>query len=135
MGKNHPVRRAVGVLRFWLVMLTVVMVINAHTATGYVLSPLTKAFPFYFLAMVAFFWFANIWIANVVIVCSTIVGGGTFLRGLEVLFYADRFSITQRLTGVTLWWFVGGTTLAFGILNLLAVSRKEAEEWVEELQS
>lgn len=111
-------------------MVVGMMVLNAHSATAYLLSPSIKPVPFYFLALVTSLWFLKIWEVKVIIACSSILVVGTFLRGCEVLFYADQYSLPPRLTGTSLWWFISGTTLAFGILNLIAVSRKIAEEWV-----
>lgn len=38
------------------------------------------------------------------------------------------------MTGTTLWWFASGTTFSLGVLNVLALSKKEAEAWVWDLQ-
>lgn len=118
------------VLRVWLLMVAGMMVLNAHTATAYLLSEGIKPIPFYFLALIASLWFTYVWDVRVVIACCSMIVVGTFLRGCEVLLYADQFALPPRLTGTSLWWFISGTTLAFGILNLIAVSRKQAEEWV-----
>ena len=134
MSADHPIRRAMTVLRIWLGMVVILMMINANVATAYVLGETAKAVPFYFLSFLAFLWLMKVWESRVVILCCVLIVVGVFLRGCEVLFYADQFGLTQRLTGVTLWWFVGGTTLAFGILNLIAVSRRDAEEWIWESQ-
>lgn len=118
------------VLRVWLGMVCFMMFFNAQTATPYLLDPPIGSIPFYFCGMVAFFWMTNVWDSKVVISCCSMIVVGTFLRGVEVLVYADQFSLKQRLTGVSLWWFISGTTLAFGILNLIGVSRKIAEDWI-----
>lgn len=130
MGKPHPIRRAILVLRIWLGMLVVMWFINANVATGYLFNDVVKSIPFYFLMMVALLWLFNTWDPRVVIVCCSALVVGPFLRGIEVLLYADHFILQQRLTGVTLWWFISGTTLAFGVLNLIAAGRRNAEEAV-----
>lgn len=128
--RNHPIRRAVAVLRAWLVLVVSVMVWNALVANPILLTGWLRPLPFFFLAAVALWWSGRTWHMHSVIVCCSLISVGVFLRAVEVLLFADNYDIRARLTGVSLWLTLGGTTIAFGILNVLAVSRREAEEHV-----
>jgi ABC-type dipeptide/oligopeptide/nickel transport system permease subunit len=128
MTKDHPVRRAVNVLRGWLVMLMVMLVFNANIAHHYLLSDRANQIPFYFLAIVAGIWFFGIWKLETIITCCSIIAVGTSLRGIELLVYAEDYTLATRFTGATLWWFCTGTTIVFGVLNLIAASRRAAED-------
>lgn len=132
MPKTHPIHRAVTTIRAWLLMLIGIMIINAVVATPYLYGEVFRPYPFMAIALVAGFWAVRAWDTTAVVMCCSTIVVGTFLRGLEVLFYAEAFPLKQRLTGLTLWCFVSGTTLAFGILSLIAASRRLAEEWVRD---
>lgn len=131
----HPIKRAVMVMRCWLLFLSGLMFWNAWVATGYLFSPTVKPVPFVLLALLALIWFTNTWSSSAVIITGVLIVVGLAMRGVEVVFFADAFSWKQRFTGASLWWFASATTFAFCILNLIATGRKEAEEWMEHRQS
>lgn len=125
---QHPAQHAIIVLRAWLIMVAIFMTLNASVALAYLLSPEIKVAPFYFFALTALLWAKWVYRLRVVITMSSLLIVGTFMRGLEVVFFATDFPINKRLTDLSLWWFFAGTTLAFAILNLLVTSRLQAEE-------
>jgi hypothetical protein len=130
MVKNHPIRRAVGVLRAWLILVIGVMCWNAVVANGILLEGWMRPLPFWLLAVVGFVWLKRTWHTNTVIWCSSLICVGVLLRALELLIFANEYDMRTRLTGGSLWLAIAGTCVAFGILNVLAISRREAEEWV-----
>lgn len=117
------------ILRLWLVMLALLMVVNARVASPYLLGDAAKPLPFLVLAVTALVWVVGAWHPRVVIVSCSILVVGTLLRGAEVFLYAEAFHLHQRVTGITLWWFISGTTMSFGVLDLIVASRRQAEEW------
>lgn len=110
-------------------MLTIVMVWNALVSRGFLLHGWVRPLPYFVLAVTALVWHVQVWASRYVIYCTAILVVGTTMRGIEVLFFADA-TLRGRLTGVSLWVTMAGTAMAFGILNLIAISRKEADEWV-----
>jgi hypothetical protein len=130
MVRNHPIRKAVLVLRSWLVLVAVMMTWNAFISNPILLTGWMRPVPFFFFAALALIWAAKSWSSTVVILCSSALTVGMFLRALEVTLYADQYNLRARFTGASIWLTIGGTAVAFGILNVLVVSRRQAEDWV-----
>ena len=128
VAQGHPLRKAITVLRCWLGMVAAMMLWNALVSRGFLLHGWVRPLPYLVLSAVAGFWSARTWHAKAVVWCSAAMAVGCSMRGLEVLFFSDS-STRSRLTGISLWITLAGTALAFGILNLIAISRKEADEW------
>jgi hypothetical protein len=118
------------ILRLWLGMVVLTMLTYATSATGYLISDKAVTIPFLCLAIIAVIWIVYAWHPKAIIGCTSLMTVGIFLRGVEVIIFAEQFTIQQRVVGTTLWWFIASTTLAVGILNLVAASRQRAERWV-----
>jgi hypothetical protein len=129
MPENHPLRRGVRVLQWWLIMFALMMLWNACVANGYVLTGVARPLPFLFLAAAAMAWAWFAWCNRTVIGASSIIAVGTALRGTEIMLWSES-EIPGRLTAISLWFAMAGTALAFGVLNIIAISRKEADEWI-----
>ena len=127
--EHHPLRRAITVLRSWLVMLTAMMLWNALVARPYLLHGWVRPLPYLVLAATGAYWAKCVWDGRTVIICTAIVTVGTMLRGVEVMGYSDA-TLSGRLTGISLWFMMAGTAMSFGVLNLIAISRREADEWI-----
>ena len=132
MATNHPVRRAISVLRAWLFMVAGIMCWNAIVSNPILLHGWVRPLPFWSVAVVAMFWASRIWHLRAVIWCSSFITVMFTLRALEVFFFADQdiYNLRARATGVSLWIFAAGTTISLGIINMVAVSRRSAEEAV-----
>lgn len=130
MAVNHPVRRAVTVLRAWLLMVACVMCWNAVVSNSILLTGWVRPLPFWVLAVTAMVWEIRTWHLKTVLWCCSLITVGVVLRACEVLVFADNYNLRARATGVSLWITLAGTTISFGILNVLAVSRRSAEEAV-----
>jgi hypothetical protein len=129
MPHNHPLVRGVHVLQWWLIMFAVMMLWNACVANAYVLTGFVRPLPFLFLAATAMAWAWFVWCNRTVIACSSLVAVGTMLRGAEIMVWSEG-NVPGRLTAISLWFAMAGTALAFGVLNIIAISRKEADEWI-----
>lgn len=132
MGPKHPISRSVLVLKIWLAMLSSMLIWNCIVANGILLTGWPRPLPWFVLAGAGVVWSFNPWNGKIVIACSSLLFVGSVLRGFEVLLYADQYSGRGRLTGLSVYLTIGGTSLLIGILNLVVTSRKTAEEWVWE---
>lgn len=131
MPTDHPIRKAVVVLRCWLSLFTVMMIWNAVVANQILLKGWVRPLPFLLLAVAALVWMMRPWLNKVIICCTALLSMGTFLRGMEVfVFGRDSFDLNTRLTASSVWFTIAGTVVSMGVLGLLAASRKTAEEWV-----
>lgn len=137
MSANHPVRRAVAVLRAWLMMVAVIMCWNAIVSNPILLHGWVRPLPFWSVAVVAMVWAQRTWSLRIVMWCSSFITVMFTLRALEVFFFADNYNIRARATGISLWVFAAGTTISLGIINMVAISRRSAEEavWSHKHQS
>lgn len=132
---KHPVRRAISVLRGWLLLVFIVMLWNALFANGYLLPEALRPAPFLFAAAMTLVWFRYTWHVRVVIAMSGMLTVGTLMRAIEVMCFAHQFRMNERLTALSIWLVTAGTLAAFGVLNILAISRKAAESWVWDIDS
>lgn len=130
---NHPLRRITQVLRLWLVGLLALLLWNAYFANGFVLTGLLRPVPFLALSAAVLVWLTWTWSATVTIYCSGLLFIGLMLRATELLLFADGYSWRGTMTAVSLWSFLGATTLVFGAATITAVSRRAAdvEVWGE----
>lgn len=125
---SSPVRKVIRVLRAWLTLLVAVMIWNALVASSILFHGWGRPLPFASLAALATWWLIHTWHTWSVIVCASGISIGVLMRAAEVLVYAHRLDIAVRLTGASLWIAIAGTTVTFGILNVLAISKRSAEE-------
>lgn len=128
--KGHPVFKAILVLRGWLCLIIVSITWNAFFSNGILLHGWARPIPFFLVVGMSLIWFLNVWSSSSVILAACTIAVGTGLRGLEVLLFAEQYDLKSRATGASLWITVSGTAIAFGIVNLVALSRKNAEDWV-----
>lgn len=136
MGPQHPVVRSVIILRFWLALMTVMLVWNGAVANGILLGGWLRPLPFLFLAVMTIVWSSFPWHPWAVIASASTLGVGLVLRGMEVwVFAGDRWALNTRFTAASVWWTVGGTSVLIGVLNLIVTSRRTAEEWVWQRRS
>lgn len=130
MVRHHPIRKAVLVLQCWLLLVAVMMTWNAFVSNPILLDGWLRPFPFLFFSALVIIWLIRVWHMRAVILCSSGITVGTILRAMEVTLYADNYNIRARFTGASIWLTIAGTAVAFGILNVLVVSRRRAEDWV-----
>lgn len=135
LGPHHPVERSLLILRLWLAMLVVMMTWNGVVANGILLEGWMRPLPWFFLAGMAMAWATWPWYGVVVIASSSVLTVGSMLRAMEVLLFADQYSPRGRLTGLSIYMTIAGTSLLVGVLNLVVTSKKTAEEWVWERSS
>lgn len=123
---GHPLMHVARALRWWLVLLVLVMVWNAFISNAVLFPGLFRPIPYVVMGAVALYWLLDVWHARRVVVCSSILAVGTTMRGLEVLIFAD-INTRARLAAASVWALIGATALVFGIMNSVAISRAHTD--------
>lgn len=130
LDSRHPLKLVNTVLRLWLVALMVVMTWNAFIANEVLLTGWIRPVPFIVMSVLAIVWALDTWNAWQVAICSSTLGVGLVLRGIEVLVFQEKYDMRTRLTAMSVWLFVGVSVLVFGFMNLVMISRVTANSKV-----
>ena len=123
---EHPLRKVSFTLRIWLILLSAITLWNAWVATEILLKGWLQPIPFLILTVAALIWAVNPWSVNTTVIASAVIAVGLSLRAIEVAAWADYLDSRSRATASSVWFFLGITSLLYGILNLLVISRVKA---------
>lgn len=124
---EHPLHRVNTGLRVWIAMIGVMLAWNAVVANGVLLDGWLRPIPFMVLAIVAGLWWFRTTSIDMTIFSSATIAVGLLLRASEVLLFGVDYDMRARMTAASVWTLIGGTTLVFGFLNLVAISRRQAD--------
>lgn len=125
---SHPLMKVTVMLRAWLALFTTFMFFNMFVAQPITLGGNLRPVPFAVMGVIGIVWWWWVWSAPITIMCSATVTAGVMMRAVEVLFFLDRYTLNTRLTGASIWVFISGTTMLFGLLSLIAITRRLAEQ-------